>query len=159
MSVSPLAIQAGIVTEQEIYQLFRDKYKASDLDPDKYLVRPPSYGPTSLAEEPLVSIMRGDPVVGTTLEAPEEHALKLQQFVQSPKVGLVNPANLPLLEAWAERVQGLVRQRQQLMASANMMGGGRPEGGGAPPVSGASEDINATAPVQDNEMLDKGNMQ
>ena len=162
LTISPIAIQAGIVTEQEIYQLMRDKYKAADLDPDKYLVRPPSYGPKILAEEAILSVMQGEPVVGRTLEPPEEHLGKLQTFTQSVEfLTLTDEPKKALLQQWMVRVQGLMQQRQALMAAANQMGGGKPEeeGPGGVPSTGAGPDVNTPAQVQDGESLDKGELQ
>lgn len=155
LTISPIAVQAGLVTEQEIYELFRDKYRAVDLDPDKYLVRPPNYGPKLLAEEALSLILDGKPPFGNTLEPPEEHLQKLTNFETTPQVGFLTPETLPLYQTWKANVQGIITRRQMLMqASAMGMGGGGEGPGGVPTTmngAGATEN----PPVQNNEFVDE----
>jgi len=160
MVISPLAVQAGLVTEQEIYTLMRDKAKAMDLDPDKYVVRPPNFGPKLTAEEAIGAIIEGKALVGTTLEPPEEHLGKLQVFMQSEQFGLLDPANVPLFKAWAERVTRLVQQRQALAAAAGAQPQeGEAEGPGGVLSSSNSEETNAAPKVQPNQPVGGGELQ
>ena len=159
MMVSPLALQAGIVTEQELYELFRDKLKALDLDPDKYMKRPPEYGPKLLAEEALTQIIAGQTPVGTPLELPQEHLSKLEAFYNSTSFGLLTPATVEIYRGWMQKVQMQIMRQQMMMQAAGQMGqmpmgmgqGGGP--GGAPTTfnqPGATE----SPQVENNEYTD-----
>jgi len=95
--------------------------------------------------------------VGRTLEPPEEHLQKLEKWEQSDQFGLADPSNLPLYQAWKQRVVGLVQQRQQLIAAAQAQSG-VPQGGEGPggvPSSGAGPDATAAPQVQPNEFIDE----
>ena len=152
LAVSPLAIQAGIVTEAEIYSLLRQKAKAADLDPDQILQRPFNFGPKITAEEAISGFIDGEPGVGRTLEPPEEHLQTLLKWEQSDQFGLVDPSNLPLYQVWKQRVEGLIQQRQALIAAAQAQSGGSAsnEGPGGVPSSGAGPEATAAPIVQDN---------
>jgi hypothetical protein len=135
MLISPLALQAGLVTEQEIYDLFRDKAKALDLDPDKYMKRPPDAGPKLLAEEALTQIIAGQTPVGTPLEIPQEHLSKLEAFYNSPSLGLLTPETVEIYRGWVQKVQMQIMRQQMMMQAAGQMGQmpmGMGQGGGGP---------------------------
>lgn len=156
LAISPLAIQAGVVTEQEIYTLLRKKAKAADLDPDQILQRPFNFGPKITAEEAISAIVGGDPAVGRTLEPPEEHLAKLNKLEQDPvQFGWINSGNLPLYQAWKQRVEGLVQQRQALIALAQAQAGGSAGNSGPGGVlsQGAGPEATAAPQVQDNNAV------
>lgn len=155
LAISPLAIQAGIVTEAEIYTLLRKKAKAADMDPDQILARPFNFGPKLTAEEAISAIIDGKPAVGRTLEPPEEHLQKLQKLEQSDNFGFIDNSNLPLYQAWKERVVGLIQQRQALIAAAQAQSGGTAsnEGPGGVLSQGAGPDATTAPQVQNNELI------
>ena len=155
LAVSPLAIQAGVVTEQEIYTLLRKKAKASDLDPDQILQRPFNFGPKISAEEAISAIVGGDPAVGRTLEPPEEHLQKLIKLEGSDQFGFIGEANLPLYQAWKQRVVGLVQQRQALIATAQAQAGGAAGNGGPGGVisAGVGPEATSAPQVQDGQAV------
>jgi hypothetical protein len=155
ISVTPLALQAGIVGVDEIYALFRDMYKALNLDPDKYIKRPPNPmpGPKLLAEEVISIILDGkEPLVGSPLEFPQEHLMKLMEFMQSPEFGLLqNPMQAVILKIWMQKVQGMIMQQQMLAQAA---GGSPPpgseqQGKGGKPTTVSSEGTGTA----DNQMI------
>ena len=154
MTVSPLAIQAGIVTEREVYDLFRDKYKALDLDPDKYLQRPPNYGPKILAEEALSSIFVGERPVGQPLEPLEEHLSKLEEFELSYNVGILSPVYLSLYKFWKGSVEQQIMRKQLMMqAAAGINNGGAPEENKTSSQKPTGPETNP--PVGPNEFIDE----
>ena len=154
MAFSPLAVQAGIVTEDEIYTLFRKKAMALDVDPDEIFPRPPSFGPRILAEDALTAITDGEPPVGRPLEPPEEHLQKLVAFEQSPQFGLLTtPEQLAFYQGWKTRVQGIVVQRQLLMQAAGATSNGGNGGPGGAPTTLNPENMNPQ--VENGEMIDE----
>ena len=154
LTIAPLAIQAGVVSEQEIYKLYRDKYKSVDLDPDKYLVRPPNYGPKILWEEALSAIIAGEPPIGSPLEPVDEHLQKIMLYEKSDMLGLLTAEKIPLYQAWKQKVQGIAMKRQMLMAAAAQMSGAGGMGGGVPTTmdAGAAQE---NPPVNSGEMIDE----
>ena len=162
--VSPLALQAGIVTEQELYELFRDKIKALDLDPDKYMKRPPDSGPKILAEEAETQIIAGRAPVGTPLELPQEHLAKLEAFYNSPSFGLLTPATVELFRGWVQKVQMQMMRQQMMMQAAAQMGQmpmGMEQGGGpgGVPSTFNNPGMNEAPTAQPNRPTDGGMMQ
>lgn len=144
--ISPVALQMGYATPDGIYKLMRDITKAKDLDPDRYLQRPPENifnGPKYTAEEVISTIIDGQIPDGQPLEAnAAEHLGKLMGFVQSDQIGLLSQPQVQVLVMWMKKVQQSDQQlqQQQAMAAAaaqmqgQMHGGGGP--GGAPTTMG-----------------------
>ncbi|MGH9876030.1 MAG: portal protein [Nitrososphaerales archaeon] len=136
--VSPIALQAGLVTPENFYKLFRDMIKSKDFDPDRYLQRPPmaAAGPKLLAEEVISTILAGEIPVGQPMEPPADHFAKLQAFIQSDQVGLLNDSQMKLFASWMQNIMLLLQQmmqQQQLMAAvAQSEGGPESELGGVP---------------------------
>lgn len=161
MVVSPLAVQLGIVSPAEIYTLFRDKVKSLDLDPDKYLARPPEavMGPKLLFEEVVSMIVANQTPQGTTLEAPAEHLQKIQAFMADElKFGILNATQAVLLQQWAMQVQARMLREQMMMQAVAQFNQGQNGGGGGPGGAPTTMDPNATTdnpPVQSGEKIDE----
>jgi len=151
MLVSPLAIQAGLVTPEHIYKLFSDELKASDLDPDQYMVRPPSQGPKLLVEEVISMLIAKRPPFGQPMENPQEHLQKLMAFENSDNFGWIPEEMIPAYQNWKIRVQTALMEQMAMMQAAQGVApevGGTSQGGGqgqATPPGGAP-------PVQNNEI-------
>jgi hypothetical protein len=147
--VSPLAFQAGFLGMTEMYNLFRDKLKSLNLDPDKYLKRPPNPmpGPKLLAEEVISAILDNGLPIGSPLEVPEEHLQKIITYMQSPQFGFMNTTQAAILKQWMLKVQQLILQQMQLMQEAqqfNQQQNSGQGGGGGPPTTVSS---NGTGPA------------
>ena len=161
MLISPVAIQLGLVQPEHIYKLMRDAIKARDLDPDAYLVHPPAMvtGPKYTAEDVLSMILAGEqpPMGAGTLEQPQEHLQKLQQFTQSNEFGYFNPEQVKVLQGWMQMVMFQLQQllqQQALMAGAaqhqKQNGGGGEEGPGGTPTT-MNPDTGAGPQVSEGE--------
>ena len=162
MTVSPIAIQLGLVQPEHIYKLMRDSIKARDLDPDAYLTRPPGevLGPKYTAEDILSMIEAGEqPALGSgPLEQPQEHLQKLQQFAQSDQIGYFNPEQVKVLQGWMQMVMMKLQEQmrmQQLMMAASATqkqngGGGEEEGPGGTPTT-MNPDTGAGPQVSEGE--------
>lgn len=147
--ISPIALQMGMATPDGIYKLMRDLTKAKDLDPDRYLQRPPEgifSGPKLSAEEALSMILNGEIPDGQPLEASaQEHIAKLMGFVQSDQMGLLDSTRVQMLSMWMQKIQASDQtfQKQQAMmaAAAEMQGQMRGGGGGGVPTTMGQEQI------------------
>ena len=107
--ISPIALQMGMATPDGIYKLMRDLTKAKDLDPDRYLQRPPEgvfNGPKLTAEEVIATILDGQIPDGQPLEASGgEHLAKLMAFFESDQFGLLAPQQVQVLSMWMKKIQ------------------------------------------------------
>lgn len=166
LTISPLAIQLGIVTPEKVYKMFRDLYKSVDLDPDNYLERPPEQatGPKLLAEEAISAILASQVPEGGPLEPAPEHMQKLMEFMQSDDFGRFDSVQTEMFRAWLMNVRRIVfeqQSQQQLMIAASQFG--QPQNGGP---GGVPSMMNPAAaqenpPVNSGEMIDEtiGRMQ
>ena len=121
--VSPLMLQLGLVTPEQIYNWGKDLIQANQLDPGRYLKKPAGMpeGPRILAEEAISSLLMGALPHGTPLEPALEHLQKLQQFMVSDQFGLLQQGGMALFRVYLQHVQQMVRmefQHQQLMQAA-----------------------------------------
>ena len=153
--ISPLAIQAGLVTPEHIYQLMRDSIKAMDLDPDQYMSRPPSQGPKLLAEEVESMLIAGRIPFGQPMENPQEHLQKLMAYEQSDNFGFIPLEMIPHYQNWKIRVQTALMEQMMMMQAAAGGAPTGPEQGGGP--AGQGTGMQATQPggvppVQNNEI-------
>ena len=159
LTFTPLAMQMGVFTVEKGYNLLRDEYKALDLDPDLYIQRPPDPmpGPKLLAEEIISMILANEMPQGGPLEAPQEHLMKLAQFMQSDNFGFMNVTQAQILKQWMLQVQQMMLQQQMMMqAMGQFAGEGKPGGGG----NGAQSAGNATGAMANpmvgpNQLLDE----
>lgn len=162
--VSPLAIQLGIVTPEEVYKLMSDMIKSMDLDPERYMKRPLGYsdGPKILAEEAISAILQNQMPQGVPLEPPGEHFQKLMAFMQTDQFGFLNKFQVGLFTAYLQNVQNqamVALQQQMVMAQAaqqNPQGAkGAPEGPGGAPTTMKAPGMEDNAPVGENETIDE----
>lgn len=163
--VTPLAIQAGVISPDGIYRLFKAIGAAWGQDPLQYLS-----APSPQAEQPLITfesalqmILMGDMPNGLPAEGAQAHLEKLMEAANS---GLLEDPETPgaavvQLRNWAMKVNEMSRaeqQQQQLMASAaQLQNGGQGQGGRPPdaiqgpgpnaPISGASELLDESMPT------------
>lgn len=154
--LSPLFVQAGTLTPENIYALGRDIGKAFGIEPTKYLTAPSAEAslPLITAQDAITQIMAdqmpygrpGDP--GGT----QEHLQALAQFFQSDEFGMLTPKQVEAFKAYAQSVMErmMAEQMQQMLAQAAaqyQQGGGQPgqDPGGAP-AQNAPADPNAPPP-------------
>jgi hypothetical protein len=172
--MSPLAVQAGVVSVEQVYNVMKTFIESRDLDPNKYLMRPiiAMSGPKLLAEEVLSTLMAGEIPVGQPAEDPMMHLQKLTEFASGmtqatlegvpmgPAAGMFNVDQTRALQLWMQKVQMLLMQQQQLMAAMGG-GGGQPqegEGEGGDKEKSDSVPSNTTGEnpqVASNEFIDE----
>ena len=158
--LSPLAIQAGLVTGEQVYNLIVDFCKSKDQDHDRYVKRPPeaNAGPKILAEEAFSAIDAHQVPYGQPLEPPEEHLQKLVDYQQSIIYANFDPSQLAAFQQWIMSVKMLMMQQQQqqmmMQAAAQTMGNGNGGGPGGAPGT-ISSDTGGPTPVQPGEAIDE----
>ena len=158
--VSPLAMQAGIVTPSQIYNLFRDEIKAADADPDRYLVRPPeqAMGPKILAEEAMSAIISRQMPVGTPLESAQEHLQKMLEFSKEPVFLQLDNVQKQFYRQWvqtiAAQVQAEQKQQQMMAAAQQFQQAQQNQNGGGTPTT-MNPDTGAGQPAQEGQLADK----
>lgn len=147
---SPLAFQSGLVTPEELYNWAHDLVRANQLEPGRYLRRPPGVTdePKITVEEALLDITSGIMPQSVNFVYPATEALqKFVAFVQSDDVGLLTEPQVAILKAYLMAVQQKAQQEMQAMQQAQAaaafqqtLGGGKgeagrpPEMGEAPPM-------------------------
>lgn len=163
LAASPIALQAGLVTPEQLYNLYYDLYKAQDLDPDRYVKKPMGLppGPKLTAEEVFTMIVEGDMPMGSPAEPPQEHLQKLMQMAQTPPTNaffaMFSPERKQMFQQWAMQIQQMIMlmmQQQMMMAQAAGGGGGNGKEGPGGVESEQNPDTGANAPVQPGEFID-----
>jgi hypothetical protein len=138
-AITPFMFQAGMITADQMYQLFRDKYKSVDLDPDKYLTRPQGIGtgPRIWAEEAVSMVIANEQPMGQPAEIPPElHLQKLEQLKATDELGYLTQPQAMMLQAWMNSVQMQIMQAQLMMQA---LGAQQAAPGGAEDGSGGSQ--------------------
>lgn len=154
--INPVAIQTGIVNEENIYRMLRDFGKSLGQEPDHKYLTPPVPGadkPQIMAEEAIGMIMDGQMPNGDPLEGALPHFNKLRDFQKSEQEReqkFLSSAQQEIFDTYFQVISQMVQQelrQQQLIEAAqqfNVQGGGR--GGGA--------DL-SNPQVQENELLNE----
>lgn len=147
--VSPLLLQAGIITAEGIYNWAEDLIKATQLDPARYIHRPKGMpeGPRHTAEEVILMLIEQRMPEVAPLEDPQEHMEKLQKFMQSDEFGYLSAGGAILFKNYLMGLQQLIQatqQQQQMMQAAQQFSqqmkqqsqvkGGPPTTGQVPPM-------------------------
>lgn len=156
--VSPLMMQTGMVTPEEIYNLGSDFIKSAQLDPARYLRRPA--GVTDevkiTAEEAILDMTKGlVPQSTAFLEGAQAALAKLQQFMQSDEFGFLNAKGVEIFKGYIRAVVAKAQeemQQQMLMQAAAQFQqsvGGPKDQGGAPTQPGSAPQQQMEAPAQE----------
>ena len=152
--VSPIALQLGLVTPEELYNLYSDFIKSADLDQERYMRRPPgvSAGPKLSAEDAMSMVIAGQTPFGLPKEPAMEHLQKMLMFMQDPRFKLLDMTQMQILQVYLEHVQQqVIAELQQQMQMAQMAGGGgQQEGGGGEGPGGVPTTFKAPGGVADN---------
>jgi len=139
---SPLAMQFGLVDAEKFYNWARDYIKSNQLDPARYINRPPAANdtPKITADEAILAISEGRlPIDTAPLEPLEQHVQRLQEFAQSDQFGLLYGGKELLFREYMNHINQLAQQQaqqQQMMQAAQQfqqsMG---PQGQGGTPTT------------------------
>lgn len=119
---NPLSFQMGTAGPEEYYQWQKDYVNSHQLDPQRYVKRPPqlAQGPRLSADDAIVQLIEGKMPGMNFIEGPvEAHALLLQ-WTQSDDFGQVHPENIGMIKEYLQAVFMLAQQflQQQQMAQA-----------------------------------------
>jgi len=120
--VSELMLNAGIVTNEEIYNIAEDTVKALGQDPRRYIRKPsPDSGAMKIfAEEALQSIYTNNIPNGNAAEAggAMEHLQKLMTFTETDDFGHFTEPQVLTLKDYITKVQAEAQQQQQQQQQA-----------------------------------------
>ncbi len=154
---NPLALQFGTVGPEQFYTWQRDLVQAAQLDPARYLIKPPTLptgdGPKLTAQEVMLYIMERNQIPPVApLEPPEQHMEALMKIMQSPEAALLNDAQQVLVKEYLRALVAIIRQQMQ----AQMLGQAAQEfgamlgneGQGQQAAMGAVPEMQAEAPSQ-----------
>lgn len=159
--LNPLAIQMGVVTPDNLYQLFRDSIKAYGQDPDKYISppSPESNLPPVFAHEVINLIMQGNlPQVRPAEPNAMEHMKTLMEFAGSDEFGYLSQDQVQIFTAYLTQLRQRLAQEAQMqarMAAAQQFQSGGGSGEGVPGPQGTAPIDTANPRLQKNELLDE----
>lgn len=163
MMISPLAIQAGLVTEEEMYNLLRDKVRALDLPDNRYVKPPPEsfQGPKIMAEQAISAIVANEMPEGRPLESAMDHYQKLFELA---KISPIDLKQSPYFLAWVHHIQQIVIQeqrQQQMIQAAKQFQQNQGGGPGGTPIAAGQNGAQQNPIVQPGEHIDEsiGNVQ
>jgi len=125
--VSPLLLQMGIITPEQIYNIVVDFLKAhKHQDVQRFVQKPPTLlaGPKITAEQALTMLAQGEMPTGTQPAEPlEQHMAIIQEYMQSIRFGAFPPQNVVLLKAYIAQIQMLMTQQLQMQQLLQAAGG------------------------------------
>lgn len=161
--MSPIMIQAGIVTPENIYRMQRDFIRAWGQDPDQYMTPPLGADMVKIsAEDAFAQVLRSQVPDGWPKERGGwmEHVQKLQAIMAADLFGLLMPEQVPIFQEWVAQAtaqaQAQMMMQMQMAAQAGAQGQpGQQDRGGAPTTTGPG-DVTGTPQVSGpNEMIDE----
>lgn len=157
--VSPLFIQLGLVTPEQVYNWAHDIIQSGQLDPSRYLKRPVGIpeNPRIAPEEALLDITNGVMPASADFTTSAQEAFQFFiKFMQSDEFGLLTNGTHVLFKNYIQTVMEKVRQeiqQQQMMQAATQfsqtLGQGQGGGGGRPPEIGSPPETQTQAPSID----------
>jgi hypothetical protein len=160
--IHPLAIQMGITTPEDVYNLTFDMLRAAGLDSDRYTSPPipDAHLPRIMAEEAISAILDETAPYGVPAEQGgwNEHLARLQEFMNDKEGRFAvvdSPRAQQLFRVYLEKVaESAARERQQ---AALATAAGEPIGGspGRPGPQGFGVVDQGNPPVQPGELFDE----
>lgn len=163
---NPLGFQMGLVGPQQFYQWAKDKINATQLDPQRYLIRPPGTPdtPPMSAQDAIVMLIEGKMPPGVNfVEGPMAAFETFAKWYQSDEFGRVAQIHLGLVKEYLTQVQAAAmqeQQRQQLaQASQEFQGmmGNKGQGATSPMGGGEPPEMQTDTPTQSE--INGGGMQ
>lgn len=117
---NPLAFQMQLVTPENFYNWAKDLIRANQLDPERYITRPPDApaGPRVTLQDAIGMLIGGQlpptDVVGPT----DQFLMELEKFKQSDDFGRLHISNVGL---WRQYEMALIQKVQQEQQHAQML--------------------------------------
>ncbi|HUT61229.1 MAG TPA: hypothetical protein VNA25_25550, partial [Phycisphaerae bacterium] len=155
--MTPLAIEMGVVTPENVYQMLNDFGKANGPPVDRYLTQPgPESGEVRITAQAAISqIVNNQFPKGIPMEPTQEHMATLQQFSQGPDMAYLSSPQVAGLQEYMQQVGLRLKkeeeQRRQQAAAAKTQGG---TGQGVPgPEAGPVQPKQQQ--LQENEIADE----
>ena len=151
---NPLGAQMGVYGAEEFYQYCKDTVNAAQLDPQRYLKRPPQLmeGPRLSADDAIVQLVEGRFPGMNFVEGPVNAHAALTKWVQSDDFGKVRPENMPMVQNYLQAVgmlaQQFLQQQQMAQAAQQFQQGMGQQGEGQGSGMGQVPDMQTQAPEQ-----------
>ena len=146
----------NLVGPEQFYQWAKDKINSAQLDPQRYIKKPPGMPdtPPMSAQDAIVMLIEGKMPPGVNfVEGPVAAFETFAKWYQSDEFGHVAGMNLGLVKEYLQQVQAAAiqeQQRQMAMQAAQQfqgMMGNKGQGAGAP-TGGEAPEIQTEAPTQ-----------
>ena len=157
--INPLTLQMGLVNPETIYNWAKDLIQANQLDPARYLVKPPGApegGQRWTFEEALLIILDNRLPEVAPLEGIEVWHQKAMAFMQSDQFGLLKAGQAALFKELLMQIVAAVRQQmqqQQMMQAAQMFAANLGnQGQGAKAIPGDVPEMQSQQGSQDELM-------
>ena len=146
---NPLAFQMKLVGPEQFYNWCKDLVQANQLDPQRYLQKPPDApaGPRVTVQDAIAMLLEGQMPPTDTVGPTDQFLMELKGFEQSDEFGRLHISNVGIWRqygmALAQKIQQEQQQAQLQQAAqqfAQMLGnqgqgqGGQPQGGAPPPM-------------------------
>lgn len=146
---NPLAFQMHMVTPENFYNWAKDLIRANQLDPERYITKPPEApeGNRVTLQDAIGMLIGGQLPPTDVVGPPEAFLAALQQFEQSDEFGRLHISNVGLWRQYTQALQQKIQQAQQQAQTqqaaqqfTQMLGqqgqgqGGEPQMGQAPPM-------------------------
>lgn len=157
--ISEIAVQMGITTPDNVYKMMRDYGQSlgRDVEQRGYITQPTPMASSNLivAEEAVAIAMEGGFPDGEPAEGAQAHLAGLQQIMAGDLFGAFPEKNLPILNAWLQKMVQRVQLEQQAAAQQAAAG---PLGQSLGPA-GQGNGTQPPAPQQpelsENELIDE----
>ena len=118
---NPLGFQMGLVGAEQFYQWAKDKINSAQLDPQRYLMKPPGTPdtPPMSANDAIVMLVEGKMPPGVNFVEGATAAFEtFAKWYQSDEFGRVASMNLGLVKEYLQQVQAAAMQEQQRQQAA-----------------------------------------
>jgi len=153
---NPLGFQMGLVGAEQFYAWCKDKINAAQLDPQRYIKKPPGMpeSPPMRAVDAITMLVSGKMPDGVNfIEGPMAAMETLAKWVQSDEFGQVPFHEVGMVRQYLQQVQAAAMQAQQqqmaMQASQQFqaMMGNKGQGAGAP-MGGEAPEMQTETPTQ-----------
>ena len=119
---SPLGFQMGTANADTWYQWCKDKVNAGQLDPQRYVARPPqiAQGPKISVNDAITQLVEGKFPSMNFLEGPVEAHATLLEWTQSDDFGRIHPEQVHQIGMIKEYLQAVYMMAQQFLMQQQM---------------------------------------
>jgi hypothetical protein len=116
--LNPILLQMGLVSPENVYRLAKDLGSSFGHNGSEYLTQPSPEAnmPKLMAEEAISMIIDGQIPMGTPEEGAQMHLQKMQDFINSDALSLLDETGQAILRTYMEQLLQKVQMENQQMA-------------------------------------------